>query len=139
MADFLISNFARVDGSYNQEGTAPMEPAASEIVYTAVTEAQTTIVKSADKEIWTDGDLTYTIVFTNNSDGLSLYNVLVSDSLDSNISLKGEATITSSVGTTHDADVTVEADNLLQIKFNDEIAPLEEITIVFAVTKEIAT
>ncbi len=131
MAEFLVSNFARVDAYYDEEKKFQSEPQASNYTHTAVIEGTTTINKAVDKEIWTDGNLTYTLTVKNNTNELPLYHATVFDQLDSHIVYNNDAATTPN----HDITATVDESNLMTITFNDTIQPQEEVTIVFTVSK----
>ncbi len=135
MADFLILNNASLNSSYDPDGTIVIPQQDSENVYTAVTESTPTIVKTADKELWVDGDLTYTLTITNTSDGISLHNAVVADPLDSNLTYNSDINVSSSLGTVHDIEAIVDGSNILSVTFNDEIDPDEIVTITFSVSK----
>lgn len=63
MADVKLSNIANVTGTYDSVATA----LSSEAVITSLI-AGLTIVKTADKQNWASGYLTYTITITNNAE-----------------------------------------------------------------------
>ena len=63
MADLKLSNIATITGNYDSIATA----LSSEAVITSLISGLT-IVKTADKENWASGYLTYTITVTNNAE-----------------------------------------------------------------------
>lgn len=63
MADLKLSNIATIIGNYDSIATA----LTSEAVITSLISGLT-IVKTADKENWASGYLTYTITITNNAE-----------------------------------------------------------------------
>ena len=63
MADVKLSNIANVTGTYDSVATA----LSSEAVITSMITGLT-IVKTADKQNWASGYLTYTVTITNNAE-----------------------------------------------------------------------
>ena len=63
MADVKLSNIASVTGTYDSVATA----LSSETFITSMITGLT-IVKTADKQNWSSGYLTYTITITNNAE-----------------------------------------------------------------------
>ena len=63
MADVKLSNVASITGTYDSIATT----LSSEAVITSIISGLT-IVKTADKQNWANGYLTYTITITNNAE-----------------------------------------------------------------------
>ena len=76
MADVKLSNTATIVGNYDAIPTTLV----SEAVITEMI-AGLTIVKTADKQNWASGDLTYTITVTNGAEK-AFENPIITDTLD---------------------------------------------------------
>ena len=91
------------------------------------------ITKTADKLVWADGELTYTIVITNNADQ-TYENVVVTDILNATLVefVDKSVTIDSVQATTGEYEYN---DGTLTVNINDIVAS-ESKTVTFKVTKK---
>lgn len=81
MAELSLENFVDVSGKYGESEVAISF--SSNTVTTTIVQGLT-IVKSADKDYWVNGPLTYTLVVTNNSGG-KLTSASITDTLNTTL------------------------------------------------------
>lgn len=128
MAQYTLSNKAMVSGTLNDKPLA-MDSLA---VATWVVD-ELSIVKTADKETWATGNLTYTITITNGS-SYPYSNVEVTDTLDTrHIALVADSIYINDTLAVVNTDYTLQG-NLLTIKV-PTIAENGNAVITFQVSK----
>lgn len=128
MAEVILTNMGDFTAEYD-----------GEIITFSSTEVKTTIVhgitavKSADKSIWVNGPLLYTVVLTNDS-GMPLTDGTFTDQLDIALITLDEAhgIYINGVKTAH----TFDAGGVLLVEHLPTIAPGESITITFQVLQK---
>jgi len=72
----MLNNEVLINGQYDD---IPFEPLASNTTLSII---DVSVVKTADKAVWTGGDLTYTVSIINNDADLPLTNLVLTDTLD---------------------------------------------------------
>ena len=124
-----LKNIARAVGNYNSVPTSITSVAS---VVTMVDGLS--ITKQADKSVWADGTLTYTIVVTNNAE--ETYGTpVITDTLDTSLVkfVDGSITIDSAKATSSEYEYD-EGSGQLTIKLQDITSSAEK-TITFEVSK----
>ncbi len=123
-----LRNTVAAKGNYNSIPTAITSVAS---VVTMV--EGLSITKTADKLVWADGELTYTIVITNDADQ-TYENVVVTDILNTTLVelVDKSVTIDSVQATTGEYEYN---DGTLTVNINDIVAS-ESKTVTFKVTKK---
>lgn len=125
-----LSNTVSATGDYNSIATS----ITSNVLVVSMIDGLT-ITKSADKMVWADGLLTYTITINNKTDQ-TYSNIKVSDTLDISLVSFVDSSIYVNGSKIEDSKYTyVEGSGLLTIDV-DDIAPSGESTITFQVKKK---
>lgn len=126
----ILSNTAKAVGNYN---SIPTSITSTATVVTMI--SGLTITKTADKQVWADGVLTYTIIINNNSD--KPYSTPeIKDELDTTLIefIPNSVTIDSQIADSSDYSFD-ESTNILTINLND-IAISESKVVTFQVKKK---
>ena len=126
MADVKLSNIANVTGTYDSVATA----LSSEAVITSMITGLT-IVKTADKQNWASGLLTYTITVTNGAEK-AFENPVITDTLDPTLIKLVEDTVQVNGAK---ADYTYDADTGLLTVTLETVATEGKAEITFQVQK----
>lgn len=77
MAERTLTNYAEMEGTF---GIIPFEDEKSTEV--SVTLVELPFTKTADREVWFSGELTFTLTVSNSDNTESLPDVVISDTLD---------------------------------------------------------
>ncbi len=125
-----LNNTATVLGTYNEIPTA----LTSEVLVTTLLSGLT-VTKTADKEVWADGNLTYTITVDNQTTE-TYTSPVITDILDKDLVtlLTDTIKINDTAATTSDYEYE-EATGKLTVNLSD-IAPSSKVTVTFQVTKK---
>ncbi len=125
-----LNNTATVLGTYNEIPTT----LTSEVLATTLLSGLT-VTKTADKEVWADGNLTYTITVDNQTTE-TYTSPVITDILDKDLVtlLTNTIKINDTAATTSDYEYE-EATGKLTVNLSD-IAPSSKVTVTFQVTKK---
>lgn len=125
-----LNNTATVLGTYNEIPTT----LTSEVLATTLLSGLT-VTKTADKEVWADGNLTYTITVDNQTTE-TYTSPVITDILDKDLVtlLTDTIKINDTAATTSDYEYE-EATGKLTVNLSD-IAPSSKVTVTFQVTKK---
>lgn len=125
-----LNNTATVLGTYNEIPTT----LTSEVLVTTLLSGLT-VTKTADKEVWADGNLTYTITVDNQTTE-TYTSPVITDILDKDLVtlLTDTIKINDTAATTSDYEYE-EATGKLTVNLSD-IAPSSKVTVTFQVTKK---
>ncbi len=125
-----LNNTATVLGTYNEIPTT----LTSEVLATTLLSGLT-VTKTADKEVWADGNLTYTITVDNQTTE-TYTSPVITDILDKDLVtlLTNTIKINDTAATTSDYEYE-EATGKLTVNLSD-IVPSSKVTVTFQVTKK---
>ena len=125
-----LNNTATVLGTYNEIPTT----LTSEVLVTTLLSGLT-VTKTADKEVWADGNLTYTITVDNQTTE-TYTSPVITDILDKDLVtlLTDTIKINDTAATTSDYEYEEAAGKLI-VNLSD-IAPSSKVTVTFQVTKK---